>query len=467
MKDLKTLEKEGIFVPQVGRNIRGTVVCVSADNLGAHSLSGLVESFTGHYICRFCIGDRSDYQQKEVRSGAFPSRTKENYELHVQTVKRDPALLHCYGVKKCCPITENLSFFHFVTGYPPDVLHDLFEGIIPLELALCFNLFIHNQYFTLTELNKAIINFPYRWTDKTDQPQPIPTDFVSRKRICGNAYENWTLLRLLSFIIGTKIPLNDPAWQVLMNLKDITELVVSPLHTEESICYLDTLISEHRHRLLEVFPEQKLTPKHHFVEQYRDLIRGFGPLVSLWTMRFEAKHSFFKQVVRYTKNFRNVLKSLASKHQMMMAYHSQANALKPATCVTKVTSLPLELLDLEIQQSFKEVYPTQTTVKLTSSVIHHGTKYASGMILPYGSTAGLPDFVEISQIVVQDSGLSFIVKSLTSWYDEHFRAFMLDNYVGKLTLLQHSELSDAYPLAGYFVGSKRMVTLKRHIVCNF
>lgn len=56
--------------------------------------------------------------------------------------------------------------------------------------------------------------------------------------------------------------------------------------------------------------------------------------------------------------------SFASKHQMMMAYHSQANALKPATCVTNITSLPLELLDLEIQQSFKELYPTQTTVKI-------------------------------------------------------------------------------------------------------
>lgn len=369
-------------------------------------------------------------------------------------------------MKKCCPITENLSYFHFVTGYPPDILHDLFEGIIPLELTLCLNLFIHKQYFTLTELNRAITNFPYRWTDKTNQPQPIPKDFALRKRICGNAHENWTLLRLLSFIIGTKIPLNDPAWQVLMNLKDITELAVSPLHSEGTISYLDTLISEHRHRLLEVFPKLKLTPKHHFLEHHPDLIRGFGPLVSLWTMHFEAKHSFFKQVARHTKNFQNILLSLASKHQMMMAYHSQANASKPATCVTKITSLPLEILDLEIQQSFKEVYPTQTTVKLTSAVIHHGTKYAAGMVLPNGSTGGLPDFVEISQIVIEDSSLSFIVKLLNSWYDEHFRAFILDNS-GKLTLLQHSELSDAYPLAGYFVGGKRMVTLKHHIFVNF
>lgn len=464
LKDLKTLEEEGIFVLQLGKNIRGTVFCVSADNLGAHSLGGLVENFSGHYICRFCVGEHSDYQQKEVRSGAFPPRTKENYDLHVNSVKENPALVHYRGVKKGCPITEKLSHFHFVTGYPPDVLHDLFEGIIPVELALCLDLFIRKKYFTLTELNTSITTFPYKWTDKTDQPQPIPTNLASRKSIGGNAHENWALLRLLPFIIGSKIPQGDPAWQVLMSLKGITELVVSPKFTEESICYLDTLISEHRHRLLEVFPEQKLLPKHHFVEHYPELIRGFGPLVSLWTMRFEAKHSFFKRVVGNTYSFRNVLLSLASKHQRMMAYYSQENALKSATCVTKISSVPLEILDLGIQQSFKNVYPAQTSVNLTNAVIHHGTKYAAGMVLPYGSTGGQPDFVQISQIAIVDDNLSFIVKLFKGCYDGHYGAYVLE-YTGNMTLLQHGELSDTYPLTAYYMGGKHMVTLKRHIIC--
>lgn len=160
--------------------------------------------FCGHFICRFCVGDHSDYQQKEVRSGAFPRRTKENYNLHINSVKTNPDLVQCFGVKKSCPITAKLSYFHFVTGYPQDILHYLFEGIIPLELALCFNEFIRKQYFTLTDLNKSIDTFPYRCTDKTDKPQPIPTNLASRKSIGGNASENWTLLRLLSFIIGDK-----------------------------------------------------------------------------------------------------------------------------------------------------------------------------------------------------------------------------------------------------------------------
>lgn len=44
------------------------------------------------------------------------------------------------------------------------------------------------------------------------------------------------------------MPEDEPAWQVLMDLKDIVEPVVSPVHTDESIAYLDGKVSEHRQR---------------------------------------------------------------------------------------------------------------------------------------------------------------------------------------------------------------------------
>lgn len=92
----------------------------------------------------------------------------------------------------------------------------------------------------------------------------------------GSAHDNWCLLHLLPLIIGLKVPDNDPVWQMLMTLKDIIELVMSPVHTEESICYLDSLSSEHRCRFLDVFPQKKLLPKHHFLEHYAELIWPCG-----------------------------------------------------------------------------------------------------------------------------------------------------------------------------------------------
>lgn len=249
-----------------------------------------------------------------MRSGSFHQRTKAQHTLHVQTAMSSPDHTPCSGVKKQCALSEKLQHFHVTSGYPPDVLHDLLEGIVPMELALAFDNLIKKKYFSFMELNDAICNIPYKWNDRTNRPHLIPASFSTRKSVGGNAHENWCLLRVLPLIIGSKVPEQEPVWHMLMTLKDIVDIFMSPVHTEESICHLESLISEHRSRFLKVFPQHKLIPKHHFLEHYPQLIQEFGPLAALWTMRFETKHSFFKKVVRHTGCFRNILLFLANKH---------------------------------------------------------------------------------------------------------------------------------------------------------
>ena len=201
-----------------------------------------------------------------MRTGAFPSRKKEQHILHIQAVQEKDSLTHVYGVKKQCALTAKLKYFDVLSGYLPDVLHDLFEGIVPLEMALCLRVLIQNKYFTLEELKKCIKEFPYKWSDKTDAPQPVSVNFATRKSVGGNAHKNWTLLQLLTLVIGSKIPEGDPAWEVLLVLRDLVEIVVNRVHTEETICFLDSRISDLKYRFLMVFPEQRIIPKHHFLE---------------------------------------------------------------------------------------------------------------------------------------------------------------------------------------------------------
>lgn len=463
LNDLAILEQEGVYIASLGKNIKGTVQCVSADNLGAHSISGLVESFSGSYICRFCFGQRSEFKSNEVRSGTFTPRTKETHAQDIQALRENPSLVHSRGVKKQCALTAKLQNFHFVSGYPPDITHDLFEGIVPYELALCFDLWVKKKYISLAELNDSIKHFPYKWSDRVNSPHSVPLNFTTRKNIGGNAHENWALLRFLPFIIGSRIPHNEPGWLLIMDLKDLVEVVVSPVHTEESIWYLDSKISEHRHRFIELFTENQLIPKHHFLEHYPLLMKDFGPLVALWTIRFEAKHSFFKRVTRHLCNFKNLLLSLSIKHQMMISYHfHNASTLKPALCISKISNVPLDVLHKDIKEAILQKHPSQTCAQLTNCVFSHGTKYAVGMILVYGSTAGLPDFIEIIQIVILQETLSFIVKAKNAWYIEHLRSFQLED-TGKVLLVEKKELADVYPLVSYSVQGKRMITLKRHI----
>lgn len=90
------------------------------------------------------------------------------------------------------------------------------------------------------------------------------------------------------------MPEGDNAWDILMLLKDIVELAVATRHTEESIHFFECKVSEHRELLQTTSPNFKLCPKHHFIEHYPEMIKAFGPLSDVWTMRFEGKHKFFK-----------------------------------------------------------------------------------------------------------------------------------------------------------------------------
>lgn len=57
VNDLITLEQKVLFIAKLGKTVKGFVQCVVADNLGAHSIAGFVENFSGQYICRFCTAE--------------------------------------------------------------------------------------------------------------------------------------------------------------------------------------------------------------------------------------------------------------------------------------------------------------------------------------------------------------------------------------------------------------------------
>lgn len=464
INDLVILEQSGIFVSKLGRTVKGTVQCVVADNLGAHSIAGFVENFTGSYVCRFCTAETVQIQTTEVNGECFCLRTKEIHEEHLRQLQ-DNGLENYYGVKKQCTLSKHLSYFDVTSGFPPDIVHDLFEGIVPFELSLCLSVFIKKKYFTLLELNAAIRSFDFKGTDKTNKPHPIPLHFGSKKTVGGNAHENWCLIRFVPLLIGQKVPCEEPAWHVLTDLKDIVDLVVSPIHTEESIAYLSFKISEHRIRFQEVFPDFNLKPKHHFLEHYPHLIRQYGPLVALWTMRFEAKHSFFKRVARNIKNFKNVLLSLSEKHQYQTAHHLYTCTFpRHQLEVSDVSAVHIDVLDKGISNGLRDKFLNVDTVHLANNVTHNGLNYKRGMILIHGSVGGLPDFCEIIQMVTMEQRLIFIVKRLSGWYIEHYRAYKLKTSpVKEVDLIEPQELQDIYPLADYRVGGMRLVTLKRYV----
>lgn len=179
--DLVLLEENGVYVEKLGASVKGTVLYVAADNLAAHALAGFQESFIVPKMCRFCMATRDEIQTKDISSGFYTLRTKEAHDRQVLEVKQDPSKTAQYGVKGGCVLRESLKCFHAIDGFPPDILHDFLEGVVPFELYLFLQDLIKKKYISLEILNEAIKDFPYSFTDKTDKPQPVPKTFVSKK----------------------------------------------------------------------------------------------------------------------------------------------------------------------------------------------------------------------------------------------------------------------------------------------
>jgi len=65
----------------------------------------------------------------------------------VKQVVDGTADLSIYGIKNDSVFQSYLKYFYVTEGFPPDISHDLLEGIVPYELALCTGILIEKKYF--------------------------------------------------------------------------------------------------------------------------------------------------------------------------------------------------------------------------------------------------------------------------------------------------------------------------------
>ena len=115
--------------------------------------------------------------------------------------------------------------------------------------------------------------------------------------IGGHAVQNWYFLRFFPTVMFTRImDTEDPVWELFLKLKDIVEIIVSPTIDSSAVAYLKVLVDEYLEQRLSLFPEKALRPKHHFLSHYPWLILMFGPLIRVWTLRFESKTRFLQKV---------------------------------------------------------------------------------------------------------------------------------------------------------------------------
>lgn len=162
---------------------------------------------------------------KIISEGDCILRTKTVHAYHLQCVEDDPHCRSVYGVTGPCAFNK-LSYFDTTNAFPPDVMHDFLEGVIPLDLKSVLKALHNDKTVTIQKVNDNIKNFSFGQNDCTSKPALIPEKVALDGNISGTAVEKWTLFRTLPFLIGSRIEKDNKLWQLYLLVRKRFKMVL-------------------------------------------------------------------------------------------------------------------------------------------------------------------------------------------------------------------------------------------------
>ncbi|XP_026121391.1 uncharacterized protein LOC113101208 [Carassius auratus] len=413
-------------------SIFGTISQITGDNLGLNSILGYVESFSAKHYCRLCLTDKVLAQ--EVFSEDDPRMILRNRNLneeHYKYLADNPNENSCYGVKRNS-ILNTLTYFNVSDNFVLDIMHDILEGVAQYEVKLLFE-YMSCNLISGDSIPQRLYAFNYGFLERNNRPTKVNLQQAGNN-IGLNASQTWCLIKNIPLIFGDVVPVGDKHWHLMLLLLHIVNIIFSPCISEGMIIFLKHLIKEHHQLFKDLYP-RNLIPKHHLMIHYPECIRQIGPLIHVWTMRYEAKHRFFKKNL---KNFKNLTKSLAKKHQLAIAYHWESCTIRG------IESGPVsnELLsDLENSDFISEQLQIDISseVMVTPWVKCQGTEYRSGLVVFLEFVDDAPVFGKIVKIFIKD-GIYFLVSCMESEFIEHLHAFSVVEQEQCLVLKKPEEL---------------------------
>ncbi|KAI7812698.1 hypothetical protein IRJ41_007415 [Triplophysa rosa] len=133
---------------------------MDADNLSAHSLAGFTCCFNSGRICRFCMISYKDLRS-HVKEDDVIIRSSQVHQYHLQALRESAGISkQTYGVVSECPFTE-LNYFDVTKTFPPDLMHNLLEGVVPLVITRVIQAL---HFLHIVSLSQSV--FPKTFTPK-------------------------------------------------------------------------------------------------------------------------------------------------------------------------------------------------------------------------------------------------------------------------------------------------------------
>lgn len=207
-----------------------------------------------------------------------------------------------YGVNSQS-VLNKIPNFHVANGQmPQDIMHLLFEGVVPFEIKLMLKVFIYEKdYFDVDFLNSRLSSFVYGRSESRTKP---PKEF-DRRKIAGDSS-----LGLSGYIVVVKkflkvniYPIASQAWifavilpyywpqnsrgryslgMFFLFLVQIIQLCTAKVSSVSSALFLASLVDQHHQTFVDCYPGVNILPKMHYMVYLCEQILRYGCLLLLY-----------------------------------------------------------------------------------------------------------------------------------------------------------------------------------------
>jgi len=379
------------------------VLCtVSGDNLSSNALAGFRQVFNSGHFCRVCM---IDYSEISTKTSSCTLRNAALHLYHLEEVKQNPENSAVYGVKGPS-VFASLEYFDVTQAFPPDVMHDCMEGVMPSVTSAVVKYLVAHKVTTVAKLNSALDSFVFLGSDKTNKPEHIRKDCS----IVGSAAQKFCLFRFLPFFVDIEVCASVLKLYILA--REVMSYALCRCIARTDLDYFEHKIDRLHQCIRDSFPDITITPKFHFLAHYPLMMGRYGPLRNMWCMRYESKHQYFKSVAQTVGNFINIAQTLSNRHQMLQCYlFSEKHVLQEELELPSYgKSVYMTSLPVPVQQCLCYASPTLWSVKEVTTA---SCKFQVGASVVVDFTSdGDPVFIEIQHILQSHQGHVDVVGKL-------------------------------------------------------
>ena len=266
-------------------------------------------------------------------------------------------------------------------------------------------------------------------------------------------------------MIGHLVPHDNKAWHHILQCLKIVDNLCAHSFTHEDVLYLKFEIESFNLNFQTLFPDISIKPKRHYSIHFPSHIEKYGPMISTWTIRYEAMHEYYKDIIRKSKQHKNITKTMAEKRQRKQAiYMANHFILDKKTNYSKV-KYEYPLFFPNKLRSIVTLNNNINSLEVYDKCVYEGITYSVGFSVIIGIDIDEYKFGKICYIVKENDIPFFYVQILEVLeYSYHYHSYVVNNTSNyeKICILDIYDYN-YQPLAIYNIGIGDVIVLKHYI----